>query len=191
MSGSYGNLRALYNQAITLALANQQAGGATLSGNNVFTGLNEFTQDLKIDAGIQLSNGLGNAGEILTSDGAGGTYWGTGGGGSVGTLADVLTNGNIANTDIDMSGNSLNNVGIVNSTGGVFVENLNGIGGLVDNALLLQATGGVQLEIKADISGNISIDNLTIDNGNITQTINTLPIKINGELFYIQLFRAT
>ena len=130
MSGSYGNLRGLYNQAITLALANQSAGGsATLSGNNIFTGLNEFTQDLKIDAGINLSNGLGDAGYVLTSDGSGGTYWGSGGGGTVGTLAEVMNsapNGNIASRELDMAGYDISGVNQVISSGGFVIENLNG-----------------------------------------------------------------
>ena len=63
---------------------------------------------------IALSGDYGVSGNVLTSGGDAGTlYWGTGSTpGSVGTLAEVLTNGAIANKNIDMDGYSIDNLGI-------------------------------------------------------------------------------
>jgi hypothetical protein len=59
---------------------------------------------------ISLDGDYGTAGQILSSGGDNGyIYWGTGGGGSVGTLGDVMTNGNIASKNLDMSGFTIEN----------------------------------------------------------------------------------
>ena len=61
---------------------------------------------LAIDGDYGLPN------QLLTSGGPdAGIHWGTGSGGSVGTLADVLTNSNVANRPIDMAGYNLENIG--------------------------------------------------------------------------------
>ena len=61
---------------------------------------------------IALNGDYGTAGLVLSSGGnAGDLYWGSGGApGSVGTLAEVLTNDNVANRDIDMADHSLLNI---------------------------------------------------------------------------------
>jgi hypothetical protein len=82
---------------------------------------------------LALNGDYGTSGYVLTSGGETGTMiWGTGGGGSVGTLGDVLNNDNVANMSINMNGNDLENIGKLkmidspmrsnelNSTGTVF-----------------------------------------------------------------------
>jgi hypothetical protein len=61
---------------------------------------------------IALNGDYGTAGLVLSSGGnAGDLYWGSGGSpGSVGTLAEVLTNDNVANRDIDMADHSVLNI---------------------------------------------------------------------------------
>lgn len=61
---------------------------------------------------ISLNGDYGTAGLVLSSGGsAGDIYWGSGGSpGSVGTLAEVLTNGAVANMAIDMNEHGLNNI---------------------------------------------------------------------------------
>lgn len=61
---------------------------------------------------LALNSDYGTAGLVLTSGGAAGDlYWGSGGSpGSVGTLAEVLTNGAVANMAIDMNEYGLNNI---------------------------------------------------------------------------------
>lgn len=61
---------------------------------------------------IALNGDYGTTGLVLSSGGnAGDLYWGSGSTpGSVGTLAEVLTNDNVANRDIDMADHSVLNI---------------------------------------------------------------------------------
>lgn len=62
---------------------------------------------------LALNNDYGTAGLVLTSGGDDGNlYWGSNTEpGTTGTLADVLTNSNVANMAIDMNGFNLENIG--------------------------------------------------------------------------------
>jgi hypothetical protein len=95
--------------------------GSTLNINNTIQIQNGETIDVPTQT-ILISSDVsgnriaidGNYGlptHILTSGGTDSSiYWGVGGGGQVGTLADVLTNGNTANKNIDMNSYSINNI---------------------------------------------------------------------------------
>ena len=61
---------------------------------------------------LGLNGDYGSVGQVLLSGGASGSLaWGSGGSGSVGSLAEVLDVGAVANQTIDMDGNDLQNVG--------------------------------------------------------------------------------
>jgi hypothetical protein len=61
---------------------------------------------------LSLSGDIGTANQVLASGGASGSLaWITGGGGGIGTLAEVLNEGAIANQAINMDGNNLQNIG--------------------------------------------------------------------------------
>ena len=49
---------------------------------------------------------------MITSDASGKIYWGAGGGGSVGTLADVMNNGNIASKNLNMDNYTIENANL-------------------------------------------------------------------------------
>jgi len=150
MSGSYNTLSGQLN-AILLRLNTFIATCATLAGNNIFTGLNTFTQSLTLQSDI---NGGGEAGQVLTSQGADlPVYWSNGGGGLIGTLFDVLLNGNVASRDILM-----NNKNITNA----------------DN-----------VDCKS-----VSLTT-TLNTNNITSSRSSIPITINGTVYYLQLFQNT
>ena len=76
-------------------------------------------------APILLNGDAGLANQSLMSGGAGlANFWGTGGGGSVGTLAEVLTNGAVANMDIDLNDYVITNCASINSASGASVSML-------------------------------------------------------------------
>jgi hypothetical protein len=192
----------LQTKVAAVAPLSQAPNATTLAVNNAISIQNGETVDppltsmvLSAEMGINtlsLDGDKGTAGLVLTSGGPSGTlYWGTGSTpGSVGTLADVLTNGNIANMNIDMAGYDISGVNQVISSGGVVVENTNGIGALYDNNLNLQATGGTLLEIQADASANLVINGPTLNTANLTAVNESLPININGTIYYLQLFNS-
>jgi len=180
----------------------QAPDATTLAINSAISIQNGETTDppltsilLSATAGINtlsLNGDAGTAGLVLTSGGpSGDLYWGTNTvPGSVGTLAEVLTTGNIASKEIDMAGFDISGVNQVLSSGGVVVENLNGIGALYDNNLNLQATGGTLLEIQADASANLVINGPTLNPDFLTFSNQSMPITINGTTYYIQLFNS-
>jgi hypothetical protein len=192
----------LQTKVAAIAPISQAPDANTLAVNNAISIQNGETIDppatsmvLSASMGINtlsLDGDKGTAGLVLTSGGPSGTmYWGTNTvPGSVGTLADVLTTGNVANKEIDMAGFDISGVSQVLSSGGVVVENLNGIGALYDNALLLQETDGVSLEIKADASANLVINGPTLNPDFLTFSNQSMPITINGTTYYIQLFNS-
>ena len=60
---------------------------------------------------IAIDGDYGLPNQILTSGGTNeGIHWGSGGGAQAGTLADVLTNSNVANMNIDMNEHSISNI---------------------------------------------------------------------------------
>ena len=89
---------------------------------------------------LGLNGDYGSVGQVLLSGGATGSLaWGAGGSGSVGSLAEVLDVGAVANQAIDMDGNDLQNVGqlqfladpetlpILSSTGTSLKIKMNGV----------------------------------------------------------------
>ena len=66
---------------------------------------------------LLLDGYAGNVGDVLVSGGdSSNLVWGTGGGSVVGTLAEVLNNGNVASTSIDMGTHAITNISSLSMT---------------------------------------------------------------------------
>jgi hypothetical protein len=98
---------------------------------------------------IAIDGDYGLPNRVLTSGGTeSDIYWGMGCGGSVGTLGDVLQNGNSANINLNMNNYSINNI------------------------------------------SSISIITPPLSVTCLTDTRLAFPIIINGEIYYIPLFKG-
>jgi soluble P-type ATPase len=93
--------------------------------------------------GLTLDGEAGTVGQVLISSGVGvAPTWGTGGGGDVGTLTEVLANGNSAGAlDIDMNNNDIDNVNVLG---------VSSVEGPADDDLNLLSSGGFDIVINSD-----------------------------------------
>ena len=119
-----------------------------------------------------VTDAYGTAGQVLKSGGsAGSMYWGTGGGGSVGTLQDVLTNGNTATLGMTLtdSGFTSSKIKLQNesgayselASGGMYCQNIDATDNfqLTAQALLFK---GSAIGISATNASTLDISTPTL-----------------------------
>lgn len=80
-----------------------------------------------INYGLKIVDGREAAGYVLTSDASGNAYWATptGGSGATPSLAQVLSVGATASTNIDMMQYQIQNVSVIDADGDVGIQTIN------------------------------------------------------------------
>ena len=110
----------------------------TLASNNTFSGTNTFTSDIEVDGTIEDGTGaVGTAGQVLSSTGSG-VQWIDAASATTPTLQTVLTAGDTATEDINLTGN-------IDLTGSMIFQpssTINAGGGVGVNGQVLTSTGG-------------------------------------------------
>ena len=110
----------------------------TLASNNTFSGTNTFTSDIEVDGTIEDGTGaVGTAGQVLSSTGSG-VQWIDAASATTPTLQTVLTAGDTATENINLTGN-------IDLTGSMIFQpnsTINAGGGVGTNGQVLTSTGG-------------------------------------------------
>lgn len=109
----------------------------TLASNNTFSGTNTFTSDIEVDGTIEDgTGGAGTAGQVLSSTGSG-VQWIDAASATTPTLQTVLTAGDTATENINLTGN-------IDLTGSMIFQSsstINAGGGVGVNGQVLTSTG--------------------------------------------------
>lgn len=137
----------------------------TLASTNTFSGTNTFTADIEVDGTIEDGGGsAGTAGQVLSSTGTG-VQWVDAASATAATLQSVLTAGNTATEDINLTGD-------IDLTGQLYFQpssTINAGGNIGTNGQVLTSTGGGLT--WSDVSVNPTLDNVLTNGNSSAQSI--------------------
>lgn len=155
----------------------------TLASVNTFSGTNTFTADIEVDGTIEDGTGsAGTAGQVLSSTGTG-VQWVDAASATDPTLQSVLTAGNTATEDINLTGD-------IDLTGQLKFQASSTIfagGGIGTNGQVLTSTGGgvtwSDLSVNPTLNdvltnGNTSALNLTLTGSGVVTAPTVAPTNI-------------